>query len=261
MRFIFSSERPRRNPKRMSDIQFWSLPGLTSYEEASELQQKLVELRAKDAITDTILFLEHAPVITRGRGLQQGGRVPMVGALPPDIAFAETERGGDLTYHGPGQLVVYPICKLDGLGFGPRHDVTGFLRKLERLLIDELAELQLVAHAKANATGVWVADRKVASIGIAVRRWVTYHGVAINVVNDLKPFHLISPCGFSPEVMTRLADLVLDPLPMNTWRPWLEERLQARFSGGSSASAGSASVEQVQELLARNGVVAEHAQH
>jgi lipoate-protein ligase B len=224
-------------------MQFWSLPGLTSYDEATRIQRRLVELRAEDAIEDTILFLEHEPVITRGRGLQWTGsadrprQMPAPASLPPGIAFAESERGGDLTYHGPGQLVIYPICKLDGRGFGPDHDVAAFLRRVEQLLIDELESLHIQAEARENATGVWVAPgdgaaRKVASIGIAVRRWVTWHGIAINVVNDLKPFHLISPCGFAPEVMTRLSDLLPgDALPAAAggWRPWLERRLAQRF--------------------------------
>lgn len=213
-------------------LHFRSLPGLTSYEDARALQLELVELRAKDEIPDTILFLEHEPVITQGRGLQFTGtprprHMPLPGTLPSNIAFAESERGGDLTYHGPGQLVIYPICKLDGLGFGPRHDVTAFLRKIESVLIQLLASYGLQAEARETATGVWVHDKKIASIGIAVRKWVTYHGIAINVVNDLKPFHLISPCGFSPEVMTRLADQV--ELDDSSWRIQLESRYQREF--------------------------------
>jgi lipoyl(octanoyl) transferase len=246
-------------------MRFWSLSGLTPYEKARELQLRLVELRARDLIPDTVLFLEHEPVVTRGRGLQFTGapgprQMPLVGALPPGIAYAETERGGDLTYHGPGQLVVYPICKLDGQGFGPSHDIGAFLRKFEQVFIDvlmdyfgELGEDAIVAEARENATGVWIQARevglqshkhrpsrpaqKIASMGIAIRRWVTYHGLAINCVNDLKPYSLISPCGFSPDVMTRL----LDWLPAESdahsiladWegqgRADLEERLTARL--------------------------------
>lgn len=218
-------------------MQFWSLIGNVDYEKTSELQRRLLELRARDLIPDTILFLEHEPVITRGRGLQFTGtprprHMPIApGLLPKGVVFAESERGGDLTYHGPGQLVVYPICKLDGQGFGPNHDVTGFLRKLERIFLDELRDgYGLEGATREHATGVWVGDRKIASIGIAIRRWVTYHGIAINIVNDLRPFHLISPCGFAPEVMTRLMDLVPD-VEVSTWRVKLEKSLAMRFSG------------------------------
>jgi lipoyl(octanoyl) transferase len=225
-------------------MQFRSLPGLTSYEEARRLQLELLERRGRGEIEDTVLFLEHEPVITRGRGLQFTGearpRHMPVPALPPSVAFAESERGGDLTYHGPGQLVIYPIFKLDGShGFAPRHDVAGFLRTFERVLIDELATLGVGATARESATGVWVGERKLASIGIAVRKWVTWHGMAINVVNDLTPFHLISPCGFSPDVMVRLADLAAVP---GDWRAWLEARLQARFAAKVTEVADGCSV-------------------
>ncbi|MCM2322921.1 MAG: lipoyl(octanoyl) transferase LipB [Oligoflexia bacterium] len=226
-------------------MRFWSLEGYTPYEEARELQLKLVELRAADLIPDTVLFLEHEPVITRGRGLQfsraaRPRHMPLPERLPPGIAFAESERGGDLTYHGPGQLVIYPICKLDGEGFGPRRDVTGFLRKIEKVLIEEFSSWGFEAEFRENATGVWVHDRKAVSIGIAVRKWVTYHGVAINCVNDMSPFHLISPCGFSPDVMTCLKDLMAERGNLRAmegwngagWRIALESRLARRMCGG-----------------------------
>jgi lipoyl(octanoyl) transferase len=220
---------------------FWSLRsdvGGVGYEEARALQLALVELRARDLIPDTVLFLEHEPVITRGRGLQFTGaerprHMPAPAMLPPGIAFAESERGGDLTYHGPGQLVIYPICRLDGRGFGPNHDVAGFLRKFEQAIIRVIG-----GESRDAATGVWIGDRKVASMGIAVRRWVTYHGLAINCVNDLKPFHLISPCGFSPEVMTRVLDTLEAGSPeaveLADWtgrgRGKMEKRIAEAFS-------------------------------
>jgi lipoate-protein ligase B len=152
--------------------------------------------------------------------------MPLLQSFPPEMTFAESERGGDLTYHGPGQLVFYPICKLDGKGFAPNHDVAGFLRKLETLLIQNLSQYGLTGSVHENATGVWLGTKKIASIGIAIRKWVSYHGVALNCVNDLKPFHLISPCGFHPEVMTRLSDWV----PLNSqWRSEIEQSLAQLF--------------------------------
>ncbi|MDR3606503.1 MAG: lipoyl(octanoyl) transferase LipB [Oligoflexia bacterium] len=221
-------------------MRFWSLRGdqgeTVSYANARELQLTLLERRAADECPDTILFLEHDPVITRGRGLQFTGaprprHMPVPVALPPGIEFSESERGGDLTYHGPGQLVVYPIVKLDGSNpFAPHHDVTGFLRRFEQIFIDELASRGLNAEARENATGVWVGEKKVASIGIAVRKWVTYHGIAINVVNDLAPFSLISPCGFAPEVMARLSDLIPGfGTSAADWRTDLEHGLASRI--------------------------------
>ena len=224
-------------------IRFWSLNGANSYAEVRELQLRLVELRAADLIPDTVLFLEHTPVITRGRGLQFTGQVrsrhmPAPAHLPPGIDFQETERGGDLTYHGPGQLVIYPICKLDGSGLGPVRDVARFLRIMEKVVIDELASWGFAAEARENATGVWIAGRKVVSAGIAVRRWVTYHGLAINCVNDLAPFQLISPCGFAPSIMARLCDLMAEKGNLKSlsgwsdgpgWRIALESRLARRM--------------------------------
>src|SRR5262249_27269405 len=118
-------------------------------------------------------------------------------------------------------------------GFGPNHDIAGFLRIFERTLIDELSSRGLQATAKESATGVWADDRKVASLGIAVRKWVVYHGMAVNCVNDLKPFHLISPCGFAPEVMTRLADL-LPGFDRPEWRGQFEGALAKRLDASSA---------------------------
>lgn len=224
-------------------MRFVSLTGHVPYAQARELQQKLVERRAAGEIEDTILFLEHDPVVTRGRGLQWTGedrpRAMPMGPLPEGIAFSESERGGDLTYHGPGQLVIYPIVKLDGsTAFTPKHDIAAFLRGFEQVVIDDLVALGLPSVARENATGVWVGDRKIASMGVAVRKWVVYHGMAINVVNDLKPFQLISPCGFAPEVMTRLKELLPEEPALKdaTWRAWYEARLARAIASRTGVS-------------------------
>jgi lipoate-protein ligase B len=153
-----------------------------------------------------------------------------LGSLPPGTDYAECARGGDLTWHGPGQLVAYPIFKIRDLG--------AHLRGLEGALIAVLAELGVRGFAREGAAGVWVeaegTQRKIASLGVAVRKWVTYHGIALNVVNDSRGFGAISPCGFAPEVMTRLADLVPEAAA-GDWRPRIEARLSgalARFPAG-----------------------------
>jgi lipoyl(octanoyl) transferase len=228
-----------------SEMRFISLQGLGSYSEIQSLQKKLIQLRWEDQIPDTFLFLEHQPVITKGRGLQRapsgisstilpgaGNRhMPLPLNLPKGITLVQTERGGDLTYHGPGQLVLYPICKLDGRGFGARRDVSGFIRNLEKIMIDELQNFGLQGEAREGATGVWIGHEKIASIGVAVRKWVTYHGIAINLVNDLSPFSHFSPCGFSSEVMIRLKDL--KPEWANdvgaNWRVDFEKRLMRQI--------------------------------
>ena len=235
-------------------MQYWSLENLQDYEEVKLLQLDLVELRARGLIEDTILFLEHQPVITRGRGLQFTGtprekHMPAPAFLPEGIQFFESERGGDLTYHGPGQLVVYPVVKLDGSGAWPHHDVAGFLRKLERALIGVLADYHLQGESRESATGVWVGERKVASLGVAVRKWVTYHGAALNCVNDLKPFHLISPCGFAPEVMTNLQELA--EIQVSDWRSRIENLLIQQLGAGSFENLTlQAAREKIDHLLA-----------
>jgi len=189
---------------------------IVPYSAAWEFQKTLVERRGADEIPDTFLFVEHPPTITRGRGLQRKPgsdddlRGMPLASIPEGTEYFEIERGGDLTWHGPGQLVVYPIVKLDGKGFGPDHDVTGFLRKLEVVFGGWLAMQGLLTESRENATGIWVTSggrpaRKIASIGIAVRKWVTYHGIGLNIANDLSGFRAISPCGFDPDVMTTLA--------------------------------------------------------
>lgn len=188
---------------------------IVPYVAAWEFQKILVERRGADEIPDTFLFVEHPPTITRGRGLQRKPgsddelrSVPMAG-VPGGTEYFEIERGGDLTWHGPGQLVVYPIVKLDGSGFGPNHDVSAFLRKLETVFGGWLAMQGLLTESRENATGIWVAmegrpPKKIASIGVAVRKWVTYHGIGLNLSNTLDGFRAISPCGFDPDVMTTL---------------------------------------------------------
>lgn len=221
-------------------MRFWSIQGLVSYEVARRIQLDLVELRSTDQIQDTVLFLEHSPVVTRGRGLQWNGEqrprhLPILSPLPNEIEFAESERGGDLTYHGPGQLVCYPICKLDRPGFTTNRDVAGFIRHMESVVIRFLLKQGLQAEPKAHATGVWVGQKKIASIGIAVKKWTVYHGLALNVVNDLKSFQFISPCGFPPDTMTRLADWIdLDPL---SWRSEIERVLALEILNFGSTSS------------------------
>jgi lipoyl(octanoyl) transferase len=234
-------------------MQFWSLEGLVRYEEVADLQRALVERRALGEISDTVLFLEHEPVVTRGRGLQWTGvarerSIPLAAPLPPSIAFAESERGGDLTYHGPGQLVMYPIVRLDGSGFGPERDIAAFLRKLELVFVEWLKGLGLKSESREHATGVWAEGKKIASIGIAIRKWVVWHGLAINVINDLKPFHLISPCGFSPDVMGNLAELMEArglAFDRAGWRSWIESELSRVMSAQALSEGDTAPVQRM----------------
>jgi lipoate-protein ligase B len=194
----------------------------------------LVDRRILGEISDTFIFCEHHPVITRGRGLQWSAQ-RSDRAMPPPLVpegtdYVEIERGGDLTWHGPGQLVVYPILALGGTGRWGSHlgrDIEKYVRFLEEWWIRVLAREGVVTHRDASGSGVWSGDRKLASVGVAVRKWVTYHGIAMNGVNELAPFRDFSPCGFGGEIMTRISDLegVAPELTGPRWRQEWESRL------------------------------------
>lgn len=238
-------------------IEFHSLDGLTPYREVLALQHALVERRVRDEIPDTVLLVEHEPVFTRGRGLQWTGlarptSMPLLGAVPEGTDVVDVERGGDWTYHGPGQLTIYPIIKLGGTtGVFPK-DLGRYLRFLEAWVVRVLASYGVDSGPRPQATGVWLAEaeRKIASVGIAVKRWVTYHGIGLNVTNPLEAYQLISPCGFSSEVMTRLldrrVDLMNDPVACEKWtREWradLERRFQDELLPALSEATADSSI-------------------
>jgi len=170
--------------------------GLVPYAEAHERQRELVERRLAGEARDTLVLCEHPPVITLGRG------TPADSVQGTDVPVVSVERGGEATYHGPGQLVVYPILALSG----DRRDLHRYLRDLEEVVIRCLAEVGVVGTRRPGLTGVWVGERKICSLGVAVRRWVTWHGFALNVHTDLSAFQGFRPCGLESDVMTRVAD-------------------------------------------------------
>jgi lipoate-protein ligase B len=170
--------------------------GRTDYAEAHRIQLGVLEQRIADEVPDTLLLTEHEPVITVGRGTPPE-QLP-AGALP----VVPVERGGEATYHGPGQVVAYPIVALSEA----RRDLHRYLRDLEQVVIGVLAEFEIEGRREEGLTGVWVEERKIASIGVAVRRWVTWHGLALNVHTDLAAFGGFLPCGLDPKVMTRMTD-------------------------------------------------------
>ncbi len=170
--------------------------GRLEYGQAYARQQELLERRIAGEVRDTLILVEHDPVVTLGRGAK---RADLEGL---DLPLVEIERGGEATYHGPGQVVAYPIYALpEG-----RRDLHRYLRDLEEVVIRTLAELELEGQRREGATGVWLGERKVASVGVAVRRWVAWHGLALNVHTDLEVFRSFRPCGLDGEVMTRVAD-------------------------------------------------------
>jgi lipoyl(octanoyl) transferase len=188
---------------------------LVTYENGIKMQQKLVELRQKDEIDDQLLLLEHPPVITLGRGGDRGNLLSAPDVLQRDgIRFFETERGGDITYHGPGQLVGYPIVHL---GEGSR-DIRKFVTKLEEALIRTVAEYGIVATREQGKRGIWVGNDKIAAIGVRIARWVTSHGFALNVSTRLDHFRHITPCGLHGTGVTSLEKLTGRTVPLEEAR-------------------------------------------
>lgn len=168
--------------------------GRTRHEAASRLQEQLVAKRIAGEIGDTLVFTEHEPVFTVG--LRGGADSHIVWdaerRAQSGVELVKTNRGGDVTYHGPGQIVGYPIVSLT-----VRPDLHAYLRFLEQVLINSLGSLGLAAARRSGKTGIWLGPRKIAAIGVAVKRWVAFHGFALNVNPDLSHFSGIIPCGIA----------------------------------------------------------------
>lgn len=197
--------------------------GQLDYRAAWARQLDEVERRkADDTLDDLLLLVEHPHVITVGRSREAVRNV----VAPGDVPVVEIERGGDATYHGPGQVVAYPIVRLrEG-----ERDLHKFLRNLEEAMIRTAARWGVEAGREPGKTGVWLDDaagvrRKLASIGIACRRWVTFHGVALNVTTDLSYFARINPCGFEASVMTTMSRELGRDLPVPAVATALAEEL------------------------------------
>jgi lipoyl(octanoyl) transferase len=189
--------------------------GLMPYAEAHELQQQLVEKRKRDEIPDQFLLLEHPHVITLGRAAN-GANVLIDDEARArfGVELCETGRGGDVTYHGPGQLVGYPIIKLAP----DRCDIRRYVRDLEEVLIRTAADFGIGAGRIEGWTGVWAGNEKLAAIGVRISRWVTMHGFAFNVTTDLSYFRLIVPCGIRNHGVTSLHKLLGSPVEMSEVR-------------------------------------------
>jgi len=186
-----------------ADRELWIVSlGRTRYEEALDLQRALARERISGAIPeDMLLLVEHPPVVTLGRSAKARNLVSSAEYLASrGVELFEVERGGDVTFHGPGQLVGYPIIDLK------RHklDLHWFLRQVEEALIRTLAAYSILAERSTGYTGVWTKGRKIASIGVHAREWVTWHGFALNVTTDLSYFDLIIPCGIDGVTMTSI---------------------------------------------------------
>lgn len=229
--------------------------GTKSYEETWELQKQLLEARAEGRIEDTLILVEHPPVYTVGRAghavdpdadpsatMQPPTeiRVRKLGAVP----VVEVERGGKLTFHGPGQLVGYPIISLT------HRDLRLYLRDIERILMSTLIEETLLPAKPCPdslllepgqlQTGVWIRDKKVASIGIAVKRWVAYHGFALNLTTDLRYFESVNPCGFPGSIMTTVQDEMGAAADMGVISARIKQSLVGKFEELSARYSATA---------------------
>jgi lipoyl(octanoyl) transferase len=200
--------------------------GRLPYGEALELQARLVADRQADRVPDTLLLLEHEPVFTLGRNARAEHVLVSVEALKErGFEVFETGRGGDVTYHGPGQVVGYPILSLAP----DRCDVHRYVRDLEEVLIRACGDYGIAAARVSGLTGAWVGADKVGAIGVRIARWVTSHGFALNVATDLAPFGLIVPCGIRGRGVTSLETLLGRPVPTAEVAERLATHLAAVF--------------------------------
>ncbi|MGH7567329.1 MAG: lipoyl(octanoyl) transferase LipB [Gemmatimonadota bacterium] len=200
--------------------------GQVGYHEAWALQRELVAARGTGGIPDTLILLEHPPVITLGRS---GTADHLLGSEAElrgrGVEFVATDRGGDITFHGPGQIVGYAIVDLAPRG----RDLHRYLRDLETVLILALEEFGIRAGRAEGLTGVWVAEAKAAAIGIRVSRWVTHHGFALNVDTDLSYFDLIVPCGIADRRVTSMEALLGGPVDREAVEAALGRAFEAVF--------------------------------
>jgi lipoyl(octanoyl) transferase len=249
--------------------------GLIGYAEAYALQKRIVAARKANAIEDVLLLCEHAPVITQGRNGKREHLLVSENVLRQrNVEFYETSRGGDVTYHGPGQLVGYPILQLGAI----RKDVVWYVRMLEEVMIRTSAKFGIKAVREAGKTGIWVpaaekdliqrsqsaqgeeghgeiAAEKLGAIGVHISRWVTSHGFAYNVSTDLRNFDLIVPCGISGRKATSLEKLLGRAVSLNEIAPRIAEHFGEAFGVGMQKS----SREELLEELRLAGQVVEVA--
>ena len=197
--------------------------GMIEYQEAYQLQKRLHRKRISGEIPDALLLLEHPPTLTVGKsGSLENVLVSREELARKGISMFFIGRGGDVTYHGPGQLVAYPIIDLTQRG----KDIHGFVRDLEEVIIFTLEDFSISSTRDESHPGVWVGKEEIAAIGLSVRRWVSMHGMALNVNTNLEHFSFINPCGFSDRKATSMSKLLGYNLSMEA----VTERLISRFS-------------------------------
>ncbi len=195
--------------EKVLSVYRWDQP--VDYAQAYSLQKYLRAQRIAGIIPDTLLIFEHTPTFTAGKsGKMENLLIPIEALSKRGISLFFIDRGGDFTYHGPGQLVAYPILDLNIHG----KDVPGYIHNLEEVIIRTLADFSIAAGRDEQHIGVWVGNQKIAAIGVSIRRWVTMHGLALNVNTDLEHFSLINPCGILDKGVTSMARMLSAEIPM-----------------------------------------------
>ena len=198
--------------------------GKSHYNDAWELQKKLQSQRISGQIDDQLLLVEHFPVYTLGKNTP---KKHLLTKESDNISIIQTDRGGDITFHGPGQLVGYPILDLNQY----KRSITWYMRELEQLIIDVLKEYDINAERKKGLTGVWVKGKKIAALGVRISKWVTMHGFSLNINPDLKYYQGIIPCGIKDYGVTSMADLLGNDVPdMSEIKDTLVQHFIAKFS-------------------------------
>ena len=201
--------------------------GLSPFKEVWDLQKELVKKRQNGQINDTLILAEHEPVYTLGKNADENH---ILQNTPRDVKTYQIERGGDVTFHGPGQLVGYPIIDLHNYN----KSISCYMRSLEQLIIDTLAEFRVTAERKDGLTGVWVGDEKIAALGVRVTRWITMHGFALNVSPDLTYYSGIIPCGIFEYGVTSMAKLLTDEVAVDSVKQVLIEKFMNQFQTAES---------------------------
>jgi len=196
--------------------------GISSYEKTWDLQKNLQSKRISNEINDTVLLVEHEPVYTFGKNANEDH---LLQNYPDDVKVYHIERGGDITFHGPGQLVGYPIIDLHNY----KKSVSWYMRTLESLIMDTLQEYEISSSRKEGLAGVWVNDKKIAALGVRMSRWVTMHGFALNVNTDLHYYNGIIPCGIFEYGITSMENELGKELPMDEVKNVLMKHFRSTF--------------------------------
>ena len=198
--------------------------GLSDYNDTWKLQKKLQSKRILGEIEDHLLLVEHPPVFTLGKNASKQHIINN----SEDVSIIQTDRGGNITFHGPGQLVCYPILDLNHY----KRSITWYMRELEQLIIDVLGEYDIKASRKKGLTGTWVKDKKIAALGVRISKWVTMHGFSLNINPDLNFYKHIIPCGIKEYGVTSMAKIMGNEVPsMDEIKTKMTKRFTKNFVG------------------------------